>query len=134
MLTITAGKPKIGLILTVIGGSANIILDYVFLVSMNMGILGTALATGLGNLIPALFGTLYFFKNKETLYFVKPKFDLDFLVKSCINGSSEMVANISTGITTMLFNIVLIEYLGSDGVAAISIILYGQPAPLPTRR
>ena len=62
MLTITAGKPKIGLILTVIGGSANIILDYVFLVSMNMGILGTALATGLGNLIPALFGTLYFFK------------------------------------------------------------------------
>ena len=108
MLTITAGKPKIGLILTVIGGSANIILDYVFLV------------------IPALFGTLYFFKNKETLYFVKPKFDLDFLVKSCINGSSEMVANISTGITTMLFNIVLIEYLGSDGVAAISIILYGQ--------
>ncbi|WP_242976641.1 MATE family efflux transporter [Clostridium perfringens] len=126
MLTITAGKPKIGLILTVIGGSANIILDYVFLVSMNMGILGTALATGLGNLIPALFGTLYFFKNKETLYFVKPKFDLDFLVKSCINGSSEMVANISTGITTMLFNIVLIEYLGSDGVAAISIILYGQ--------
>lgn len=126
ILTITAGKPKVGLILTVIGGVSNMLLDYIFIVPMDMGILGAALATGIGNLIPSILGTLYFTKNKETLYFVKPKFDLDMLIKTCINGSSEMVTNLATGVTTMLFNIMMMKYLGSDGVAAMSIVLYGQ--------
>lgn len=126
ILTITAGKPKVGLILTVIGGVSNMLLDYIFIVLMDMGILGAALATGMGNLIPSILGTLYFIKNKETLYFVKPKFDLDMLIKTCINGSSEMVTNLATGVTTMLFNIIMMKYLGSDGVAAMSIVLYGQ--------
>jgi len=126
ILTITAGKPKVGLILTVIGGVFNMLLDYIFIVPMDMGILGAALATGMGNLIPSILGTLYFAKNKETLYFVKPKFDLDMLIKTCINGSSEMVTNLATGVTTMLFNIMMMKYLGSDGVAAMSIVLYGQ--------
>lgn len=126
ILTITAGKPKVGLILTVIGGVSNIILDYIFISQINMGILGAALATGMGNFIPSVLGTLYFIKNKETLYFVKPKFELDVLSKACMNGSSEMVTNLATGITTMLFNIAMMNYLGSDGVAAMSIVLYGQ--------
>ena len=37
-----------------------------------------------------------------------------------------MVINLSTGVTTMFFNFKLMKYLGSDGVAAMSIVLYGQ--------
>lgn len=125
-LTITSGKPNIGLIFTVIGGLTNIILDYVFIVPMGMGISGAALATGLGNLIPTVLGTIYFFRKKEVLYFVKPKLDIKMILQTCANGSSEMVTNLSSGVTTMLFNIVIMKYLGSDGVAAISIVLYGQ--------
>lgn len=125
-LTITAGKPKVGLILTLVGGFANIILDYVFIVLMNMGIGGAAYATGIGVLIPSTLGIIYFCKKRGNLYFVKPKFDLSIILKSCSNGSSEMVTNLSTGVTTLLFNLAMMEYLGSDGVAAITIVLYGQ--------
>ena len=126
MLTITAGKPNIGLILTVVGGVTNIILDYVFIEICGMGIAGAALATGLGNLIPVIMGTIYFMKTKDMLHFVKFKFDFKVLFDTCINGSSEMVNNLATGITTILFNIIMIRLLGANGVAAMSIVLYGQ--------
>ncbi|MEG2786820.1 MAG: MATE family efflux transporter [Romboutsia sp.] len=125
-LTITAGKPNVGLILTIIGGLTNMILDYVFIVPMNMGISGAAIATGLGNLLPSILGTIYFMKKKSIIYFVKPKLDFKVIANTCANGSSEMVTNLSTGVTTMLFNIVMMKLLGSDGVAAITIVLYGQ--------
>lgn len=126
ILTITAGKPNVGLILTLIGGISNMVLDYIFIVPMDMGISGAALATGLGNLIPAILGSIYFMKERSSLYFVKPKLDFEVIIKTCTNGSSEMVTNLSTGITTMLFNIVMMNMLGSDGVAAMTIVLYGQ--------
>ena len=126
MLSITAGKPKMGLFLTVVGGISNIILDYIFIVYLNYGIVGAALATGMGNVIPVLIGTIFFIKRNKMLYFDKFKTDLQVLKESCKNGSSEMVINLSTGITTMLFNFKLMELLGSDGVAAMSIVLYGQ--------
>lgn len=125
-LTMTAGKPNVGLVLTLIGGFANMIFDYIFIVPMNMGITGAALATGIGVLIPSILGCIYFFKKRGSLYFVKPKFDMKTIMNTCSNGSSEMVTNLSTGVTTMLFNLAMMKYLGSDGVAAMTIVLYGQ--------
>lgn len=125
-LTITAGKPNIGLVLTIIGGVINMVLDYVFIVIMDLGIVGAAYATGLGNLVPVILAIIYFIGKKSSLYFVKAKLDFNVILNVCLNGSSEMVTNLSTGITTMLFNIVMMNLLGSDGVAAITIVLYGQ--------
>lgn len=124
---VTAGKPNLGLISTVLGGIANIILDYVFIVTLNMNIAGAALATGIGYSIPAIFGIYYFMTHKHgTLHFVKPTFDKKAIFDSCTNGASEMVTNLSTAITTYLFNLMMLKYLGSDGVAAITIVLYAQ--------
>lgn len=124
---VTAGKPKLGLMFTVMGGLANIILDYVFIVPLNMGISGASLATGLGFCIPAIFGFIYFFVYKNSsLTFVKFKFDSKVLFSSIINGSSEMISNLSIAVTTILFNIIMMKYAGEDGVAAITIILYSQ--------
>ena len=102
------------------------ILDYVFMGPLQMGIRGAALATGLGQVIPALAGLVYFFSGKNTLRIVKPHFSLSTLLKSCANGSSEMVTNVSTAVVTFLFNIVMLRLLGEAGVAAITIVLYGQ--------
>lgn len=123
---VTAGKPSIGLILTVIGGISNIVLDYVLIVPLDMGIRGAAIATGIGYLLPAICGIIYFLQQKGTLYFTKPKWDLKVIINSCTNGSSEMVTNLSTGVTTFLFNTTMIKYLGENGVAAMTIVLYGQ--------
>lgn len=124
---VTAGKPGLGLTVIVAGGLANMALDYVFIVPMKMGIGGAALATGIGYAIPAVAGLLFFSLNRKgTLYFTKPVWEKGVLLSSCLNGSSEMVTNLSMAVTTFLFNMVMLKYLGEDGVAAITIVLYSQ--------
>lgn len=124
---VTAGKPGLGMFVTILGGIANIILDYIFIVPMAMGIKGAAIATGIGYSIPAIYGLIYFFFNKNNSLYITPfKFSVNTLLESSMNGSSEMVTHLSTAITTYLFNIISLKYLGVDGVAAITIILYSQ--------
>lgn len=125
-LFVTAGKPHIGLILTIISGIMNAVFDYVFIVLMDMGITGAAFGTTTGYLLPSVFGIIYFINKKNNLHFVKFKLDWKIIIESCFNGSSEMVTNISSGIITFLFNLIMMRYLGEDGVAAITIILYAQ--------
>lgn len=124
---VTAGKPKLGLVLTICSGVANLVLDAVFLGKFGMGVRGAALATAIGYAITALYGLVYFFvARKGQLYFVKPKMRWKVLWKTCLNGSSEMVNNMAVAVTTLLFNIVGLHFLKEEGVAAISIILYAQ--------
>lgn len=124
-LFITAGKPHLGLSLIIFAGIANMIFDYIFIVPLDMGIAGAALATGLGILVPAVVGMLYFtFNRKGSLYFTKTKPEFKILLKACANGSSEMVTELSNAVITFLYNMVMLRLLGSDGVAAITILLY----------
>ncbi len=123
---IAAGRPQLAFVLTVLGGIINIILDYVFIYSFQMGIQGAAWATGLGQFIPAIIGILFFTRQANALHFVKPKMEWAMLVKSMLNGSSEMVTNLATGVTTFLFNITMLRLVGEDGVAAMTVVLYAQ--------
>ena len=124
---VTAGKPMLGLILTISGGVANMVLDYLFMGVFHMGVEGAALATGVGQLIPALIGFIYFLFVRHSLYLVKPKIRwLLVLAESSFNGSSEMVTNLSGAIVTFLYNIMMLKLVGEAGVAAITIVLYGQ--------
>ncbi|MFI3175796.1 MAG: MATE family efflux transporter [Bacillota bacterium] len=126
---VLVGKPTQGFFVCFLGGITNIVLDYVFISPnmMNLGITGAGLATGIGNSIPAVYGLVYFFCNRKgSLYFEKPIFRWKMLVQSMYNGSSELVSQLSTAITTLLFNVILFDLVGADGVAAISVILYIQ--------
>ena len=123
---VTSGKPNVGLILTVLGGVTNMVLDYIFIGPLNMGISGAGLATITGQSITVIISLFIFFNKKNTLYFRKPEWDFKMLVKSMTNGSSEMVTNLSAGITTLFFNAAMMYYLGENGVAAITVILYAQ--------
>ena len=123
---VTAGVANLGLLSSVAGGILNIVLDYVFIVQFNMGVRGAALATCIGYVLPSLVGIIYFFNKKNLLHFVKPKLNMNVILRSCSNGISEMVTQISSALTTFLFNIVMIKFLGEDGVAAITIMLYIQ--------
>lgn len=123
---ITAGRPELGLRMTIVSGITNAVLDYVFMKTLGMGMTGAALATVSGYFIISIFGIVYFLKKRSNLYFIKVKMRWDIIKESCINGSSEMVTDISSGIVTFLFNIVMMKYMGEKGVAAITIILYSQ--------
>ena len=126
---VTAGKPGLGFGICVLGGLTNIVLDYIFISPnlLNLGIAGAGFATGIGNAIPGIFGLVYFtFYKKGSLYFSKPIWNINLILQSLYNGSSEMVSNLSISITTLLFNIMMLKFVGEDGVAAISVILYVQ--------
>lgn len=124
---VTAGKPTLGLIVTLMAGIANIVFDYLFMAVFHMGITGAAIATGIGYCIPAIAGLIFFVTAKDNpLHFVKPEMNWQVILQSCTNGSSEMVTNLANAATTFLFNYTFLKYYGEDGVAAITIILYFQ--------
>lgn len=123
---VTAGNPGLALVLTLIGGFLNVILDYLFIVPLQMGISGAALATGIGQLVPALIGTVFFLLPKHELHFTRFRLNYKELFNACYNGSSEMIGQLSNAVVTFLFNIILIRLVGANGVAAITILLYGQ--------
>lgn len=123
---VTAGYPSLGLLLTVGAGILNAVLDYLFIVTCHLGIGGAALATGIGQSIPAIAGLCFFFLSREGLHFTKFSFHAKELVLACYNGSSEMITQLSNAIVTFLFNIILMKLAGEHGVAAITILLYGQ--------
>lgn len=123
---VTAGRPGLGLGLTVGAGLANMVLDYLFIVPLQMGIAGAALATAIGYCIPAVGGLWFFFRNRGGLCFTRPLWDFSVLLRSCANGASEMVTNLASSIITVVFNLILMAWIGTEGVAAITVIMYAQ--------
>ena len=123
---VTAGRPNLGLGLSICAGVFNMIFDYVFIVVFDMGIAGAALATAGGYCIPALGGIVFFIRNKKGLCFGAMSRKLSVLGKSMSNGSSEMVSNLAASVTTFLFNIYMMKLAGPDGVAAVTAVLYSQ--------
>lgn len=123
---VTAGLPGLGLWLSIAAGVSNGVLDWLFMGPMKMGIAGAAAATVIGYCIPAVVGSILFLTRRQGLHFGRPELQWRLLGKACFNGSSEMVTNLSTAVTTFFFNIIMLELLGEPGVAAITIVLYAQ--------
>ena len=121
---IAADRPKLSLACTLAGGVTNMVLDYVLIALLGMGIRGAALATGLGYSITAVVGFLVFRKPENLLHFQKPVFRGEVLLCASANGLSELATSLVSGITTLLFNLAMLKYIGEDGVAAITIIMY----------
>jgi len=117
------GNSKVGLAMSVVGLVLNVGLDYLFVGVFRLGTLGAAWGTTLSITASALIGLVYFLQFGN-IRFARPKADGRVLLKSCTNGSSEMFTEFSTGITTLLFNLLVMKYFGEDGVAAVTIIMY----------
>ena len=121
---IASEKAVLSLICSVTGGILNMALDYVFIAGFDMGIGGAAVATGLGYSVTAVAGLFVFSRKKSLLHFKKPVFRFRVLGSAAANGCSEMATALVTGIVTMMFNWTMLYYVGEDGVAAVTIIMY----------
>lgn len=119
----TDGNPGVGMMMSMTGLILNVVFDFIFVALLDMGTFGAAWGTFLSIAISMLIGFNYFRKHSH-IRFCKPKVNWSVLVKSCTNGSSEMLTEMSTGITTLLFNLIIMRYFGEDGVAAVTIIMY----------
>ncbi len=121
---IASEKATLSLICSVTGGVLNMVLDYLLIAVFAMGISGAAVATGIGYSVTAVVGLFVFSRKKNLLHFRKPVFRFKVLANAATNGCSEMATALVTGIITMMFNWTMLHYVGEDGVAAVTIIMY----------
>lgn len=120
-----AEKPNLGLGLTIAAGVTNIVLDALFVGVFGWGLIGAAVATSLSQCVGGIIPVIYFArKNTSPLRLVKTHFDGRAFLKTCTNGSSELMSNISMSLVSMLYNFQLLKYAGEDGVAAYGVIMY----------
>lgn len=122
---IVAEKPGLSLKVNILAGLTNAALDYLLIIVFPMGLAGAAAATAIGQLVGGVVPILYFVReNDSPLRLTKARFNGRVLLNACINGSSEMVTNLSSSIVSILYNFQLMELAGENGVAAYGVIMY----------
>lgn len=121
----TAGKPKLGLYVTVAAGITNMVLDALFVAGFRWGLAGAALATSMSELVGGAIPVVYFMKkNTSLLRLSKFRFDIRILGKAASNGASEFMNNVSASLVSMLYNMQLMKYAGENGIAAYGVVMY----------
>ena len=122
---VTAEKPNLSLVMTVVSGVCNIVLDALFVALFRWGLAGAAAATSIAQIVGAVIPLVYFARpNDSLLRLGRCRFDGKALLRTCTNGSSELMSNLSMSIVGMLYNLQLLKYAGEDGIAAYGVIMY----------
>ncbi|MBQ1217939.1 MAG: MATE family efflux transporter [Clostridia bacterium] len=122
---VTAEKPQLGLAVTVAAGVANMVLDALLVGIFSFGLVGAAAATALSQAVGGFVPLIYFSRpNKSLLRLTKATFDGRSLWRTCTNGASELMSNISMSLVGMLYNVQLLRYAGENGVAAYGVLMY----------
>lgn len=122
---VVAEKPHLGLALALASGIANMALDYVFIGVLRMGIAGAAAATVIGYCVGGIIPLCYFLNPQRSgLRLTRTQFYGRQLRNACINGSSELMSNISASVVSILYNHQLMRLIGEQGVAAFSVMMY----------
>ena len=122
---ITAEKPRLGLDVVLSAGITNMVLDFLFVTVFGLGLKGAAIATVCGEIIGGLVPILYFAgRNHSLLRLGRTSFDAGSILKTCTNGSSELMTELSSSVVTVLYNTQLMKIARENGVAAYSTIMY----------
>lgn len=122
---VTAEKANLSLGMTVASGVCNIVLDALFVAVFHWGLVGAAVATAVAQAVGAVIPLVYFARpNPSLLRLGKFRFDGKALLRTCTNGSSELMTNLSLSVVSILYNLQLIHYAGEDGIAAYGVIMY----------
>ena len=122
---VTAQKPKLGLYRTLVCGITNMILDFLFIAVFEWELAGAASATAISQFIGGIFPIIYFSRrNTSLLRLTKTKFDSFVLSRTCTNGMSELLSNVSMSLVSMLYNAQLMKFVGENGVAAYGVLMY----------
>lgn len=122
---VTAGKSNFGLVISVIAGLSNMVLDFVLIYLLDLGVAGAAAASAFSQVVGAVIPLIYFVrKNNSLLHLVKTKIQLKPIGAACVNGSSEMLTNLSISLVSMIYNFQLMKIAAENGVSAYGVIMY----------
>ncbi len=121
-----AEMPQAGTAVSAVCGILNVGLDLLFVLVFGWGLDGAAAATAVSLAFGGLFPLFWFSsrRNVSRLRLVRCGSDLASLAKTCTNGASEYVGNISLNVVGICYNLQLMKYVGENGVSAYGIIMY----------
>lgn len=118
------GEPQYYMKVNIVSVLTNVELDYLFAVVLHMGIAGIAFASLISAVVSFAL-ILYFFLRKAKVYRLgRFSFSAAVLKRTLLNGSSEFVGEMSTGIAMFAYNYVIMRRIGVDGVTAFTIVGY----------
>lgn len=119
----TAGKPKLGMICSIVNGVSNIGLDLLLVAGMNKGVIGACTATVIGEVLVFLIGLFFFCNKNNEIHFVKPEGEyINTCLESFRYALPQCVNSLSFAVTNFYTNSILLDMIGADGVAANAII------------
>lgn len=122
---VAAEKPNLGLVVTVAAGVTNMVLDLLLVGIFRLGLVGAAAATAFSQAVGGIVPLIYFVRpNSSLLRLTKTNIDGKALLKTCTNGSSELMSNVSMSLVGMLYNVQLMKYAGENGVSAYGVLMY----------
>ena len=116
------GDPSLAMVATLSGSLFNVVFDYIFMFPLGLGLAGAALATAVSPIISIAICSRHFFKKENTLQFVRQMPSVRLLGQSCQLGISGFVGELSSGVTTTVFNFLLLGLAGNVGVAAYGVV------------
>ncbi|MEE0919830.1 MAG: MATE family efflux transporter [Lachnospiraceae bacterium] len=116
------GKPQFCMLISIIGCILNVILDAVFVGAFSMGVQGSAVASFIVQLFTVIVSLSYFFSKNAGIHFCYFQFDRKIHQEIVFNGSSEFIGEMASAISMFAFNYVLMRYVGTEGVAAFTIL------------
>lgn len=128
------GSPYYAMLCNAIAAVINILFDYIFIFVLGWGLMGAAIATGLGTAIGGVMVLAYLGYFSRTIQLCRIKLSRKSMLLTMRNigymtrlGSSAFLSEASIACMMFLGNYIFIRHLGEDGVAAFSIACYIFP-------
>ena len=115
------GDPSLAMVATLSGSLFNVVFDYIFIFPMGLGLPGAALATAISPILSIAVCSAHFIKKSNTITFVRKAPSVRLLAQSCQLGISGFVGELSSGVTTTVFNFLLLRLAGNVAVAAYGV-------------
>ena len=111
------GNPKFAMVSTLAGAVINIILDPIFLFTFKWGMMGTAVATVIGQAATAILAIWYLFRTK-TIKLSKPEFQMNWSIsgKTLVLGVCSFLSQISLVAAMAAINNMIRKYGAMDAI------------------
>ena len=118
------GSPALSFVGMCAGAAANIFLDWLFIFPLQMGVVGAAIASGLGQVLTVLILLTHFLRKRGELRFRRFAVSGALVGKVCKRGIPEAATQLTTPVTALCYNLMLSRLIGDIGVSTFSVLSF----------